>query len=107
MASFSFTCQPHIVIPSDVTEIPYRAYFQCTSLVSIVLHAGIVSIGSQAFQGCTSLASPVNLPGLLTMGGNAFRSTSIPSANLGTALSSLASYVFYDCSSLTSVYAPN
>lgn len=46
-----------VVIPEGVTEIPYSAFYGCTSLVDVDMPSTITSIVNQAFRGCTSLAS--------------------------------------------------
>ena len=106
MATTLPPCQRDVTIPSNVAEIPYRAYFGCTALVNLVLHSAIISVGNEAFSGCTSLTSDISLPGLQTLGVSAFRGSDIRSADLGQ-ITTVSEYAFYYCHSLEWVKAPN
>ena len=55
-----------------VTEIQYRAFYNCTAMISITLPDTIVNISTQAFSGCANLES-IELPeGLRYIGNRAF-----------------------------------
>ena len=59
-------------VPTSVTEIGEKAFYNCRNLTSIVLHDDITSIGSYAFYNCVNITS-INLSSsLTTIGYNAF-----------------------------------
>ena len=59
-----------VVVPSTlgglpVTNIGYRAFYNCRGLTRITLPNSLTTIGDRAFSGCTGLTS-VTLPNSLT-----------------------------------------
>ncbi len=44
-----------ILLPDELTAIPWAAFDSCTALEELTIPDGVVSIGSRAFSGCTSL----------------------------------------------------
>ena len=50
----------NLAVPSDVTEIPPRAFNACISLATVTLHENVTKIGSNAFTSCTSLVEVIN-----------------------------------------------
>ena len=48
-----------LVIPSEVTTIPSRAFCGCTGLTSITIPNSVTSIGRKAFNNCSALTSIV------------------------------------------------
>ena len=113
-----------LVIPDSVTSINSYAFRDCTSLTSIEIPASVTSIGSSAFYGCTSLES-ITLPFVgatkngtsNTLFGYIFgawsydaNSSYVPSSLKTVVITggtSIGSYAFRDCTSLTSVTIPN
>ena len=104
-----------ITIPNSVTSIGGCAFSGCTSLASITIPDGVTSIGKGAFSDCTSLmafygkfASADNrcliVDGELNSFAIACNATEYIIPN---GVFSIGSYVFEDCTSLTSVTIPN
>lgn len=63
-----------ITLPSDLTEIPYRAFwnFKGSFGTELVIPEGVTSIGAGAFMNCTGLTK-ITFPSTLTsIGNNAF-----------------------------------
>lgn len=71
----------NLIIPDGVTEIPFAAFYGCTSIKNIKLSDSIITIGKSAFNKCVNLES-------VTIGKNVV---------------TIAGYAFKDCSSLTNV----
>ena len=107
-----------ITIPNSVTSIESNAFYNCISLTSITIPNSVTSIGSYAFRGCSSLTSITvddgntiydsrnNCNALIETSTNTLicgcSSTIIPNS-----VTSIESYAFYNCSSLTSITIPN
>ena len=106
-----------IEIPESVTSIGSYAFQHCTSLTSITIPESVTSIGSCAFSGCTSLTSIT-----VSEGNTAYASVDgvlytydmtelicYPASKTDTsftipdAVTSIGSYAFYKCTSLTSI----
>lgn len=61
-----------VVLPSSLTMISDKAFYQAEQLERVVIPEGVKRIGSQAFYGCTSLKS-IDIPNSVThIGSNAF-----------------------------------
>ena len=72
-------------IPTSVTTIGNRAFYDCGSLTSIVIPNSVTTIGDEAFFDCDMLSS-VTIPNSVT---------------------TIGDYAFYDCKNLSSVIIPN
>ncbi|MBQ8430933.1 MAG: leucine-rich repeat domain-containing protein, partial [Clostridia bacterium] len=111
-----------VVIPSDVIIIGSYAFSGCSSLTSIEIPSSVESIGYSAFSRCSSLVS-ITLP---IVGGSETKNTYLgyifgSSSYLDissyvpkslkevilTNCTSIGSYAFYGCSSLTSIEIPS
>ena len=110
-----------VELPSSVGSIGYNAFYGCSSLSSVELPSSVTSIGSGAFSGCSSISSInvdnentkyTSIEGVLFNkgktqiieypGGRKEESYNIPSS-----ITSIGSYAFYRCSSLSSVGIPS
>ena len=61
-----------IVISQGITNIPYFAFRDATSLTEITIPATVTSIGNKAFQGCPTLTEIVIPTGVTSIGDFAF-----------------------------------
>lgn len=107
-----------IIIPDSVTSISGNAFYECTSLTSVTIPDSVTSIGTSAFGGCSSLTSIVvdsgntiydsrnNCNAIIETATNTLiagcNNTIIPNS-----VTTIGSYAFRNCSSLTSVTIPN
>ena len=74
-----------IKFDGNVTLVEYRAFYNCSTLLSVSIPEGVTTIGYVAFEGCGALES-VSIPNSVT---------------------SIVGSAFYYCSSLTNVTIPN
>ena len=95
------------LIPEDVTQIGYGAFFGCFDLTSVMIPSGITVIGTEAFRDCYGLSS-ICLPDNITMisygcfnGCKNLTSLSIPSG-----VTTIRDYAFSGCVGLTSLTIP-
>ena len=106
-----------IEMPASVTSIGDEAFSSCDSLTSIEMPASVTSIGSYAFAGCNSLTSITVAEGNLTYhsAGNCLIETESKTLIAGCknsviptdgSVTSIGSYAFYFCDSLTSIEIP-
>ncbi len=108
-----------ITIPSGVTSIDDHAFTNCTSLKNITIPDGVTSIDDDAFSGCISLTS-------INVGNNNSKYSSIDgvlynkskteliycpegkiSITIPDSVTSIGSYAFSDCTSLTNITIPD
>ncbi|MBQ4586901.1 MAG: leucine-rich repeat protein [Clostridia bacterium] len=114
-----------VIIPNSVTTISSYAFYNCNSLTSIVIPDSVTSIGRNAFEGCDSLES-ITIP---FVGGGDSSSGSfsknfahifgcnyvgdgskIPASLqkvIITGGTSISSYAFENCKSITSIVIPD
>ncbi|MBQ2740894.1 MAG: leucine-rich repeat domain-containing protein [Clostridia bacterium] len=108
-----------LVLPSYITEIHERAFYNCNTLTSVVIPDSITSIGVSAFYGCSSLES-ITMPfgwyrkdgfadkplGYL-FGGSSYKNNAsyVPTSlkEVRITCGGIDQYAFYGCNSLTSV----
>ena len=106
-----------VVIPDSVTSIGYGAFDGCNNLTSVVIGDSVTSIGNYAFSGCSSLtnitvhennASYKDIDGnLYTKDGATLIQYAVGKTDtsfiIPGSVTSIGSYAFSNCSSLTSV----
>ncbi len=91
-----------VVIPDSVTEIGYRAFYDCIALTSMTIPDSVTAIDDYAFYRCTSLQSLTLSNSLLTLGAYAFAEcTALQSLALPNTLTTIDNYTFQNCLSLT------
>ena len=91
-----------------VTSINYRAFKDCSSLISVVISNSVTSIGDSAFSGCSGLTSVVIGNSVTSIRNSAFYNcSSLTSIEIPNSVTSIDSYAFRDCSSLTSIVIGN
>ena len=110
-----------ITIPNSVTSIGSYAFYKCSSLTSITIPNSVTSIGYGVFQNCSSLTAinvDTNNPNYSSVDGVLFNKdqTTLIQHPIGNTRSeytipntvtSIESWAFSKCSSLTSVTIPN
>ena len=103
-----------VIIPDSVTEIEsqesvgdtyYSAFRNCTSLKSITLPNKLTKIGYKAFNGCTGLTS-ITIPNSVTRLFGFDGCTGLTSITIPSSVTKI-SWVFRNCSNLTSVIIEN
>ena len=107
-----------IEIPSGVTSIASSAFSRCSSLTSIEIPSGVTSIASSAFDGCSSLQITVAEGNTVYCSDNGSlynatkttlirRAGGVSTVNILDTVTSIGSYAFSGCSSLTSIEIPS
>ena len=103
-AFYQFTKLTSVEIPGSITSIGSYAFYCCTSLTSVTIGDSVTSIGERAFEGCSFLTE-VTIPDSVTsLGARAFSGcTSLVTAVIGDGVKTIPSYTFYHCTALTTV----
>ena len=118
---YNCTSLSSVTIPDSVTSIGVDAFHGCTSLSSVTIPDSVTSIASRAFAVCTSLATITvdsNNANYSSIDGVMFNkdATAIISYPAGKqsaayiipdSVTSIGSYAFYSCTSLSSVTIPD
>lgn len=95
-------------IPSSVTTICDRGFWQCSGITTVDIPNSVTSIGERAFEYCRALTS-VSLPNSITsiesitFGG----CWSLESIDIPQSVTSIGEFVFSNCSNLASITLPN
>ena len=104
------TITPYItklVISKGITNIPYYAFSDATSLTEITIPTTVTSIGDNSFMGCTSLTEIAIPTSVTSIGGCAFMGcTSLTEIVIPTSVTSIGGRAFEKCTSLTEVVIP-
>lgn len=112
MQSFgNYTCTPwyisgckEVVISEGVSNISYKAFYNCSSLEKIMLPNSVTQIDEYAFYNCTNLQNITFPSKLSSIGRNAFYNCmSIDTIVLPNSLLSISTGAFYGCISLDKV----
>lgn len=85
--AFHYSGLVSINLPSNLTNIEYRAFEYCGCLTDITIPNSVANIGTDAFRNCSRLMRVV--------------------FDDGSKLTCIESGTFYDCSSLTTIEIPN
>ena len=108
------SCLTSITIPDSVTSIGSQAFFGCSSLTNVTMGNGVKEIGNGAFNNCENLKFNEYKDGFYL--GNEdnpylalikIKSNNIASFEINSATKIIASNVFENCSSLSSITIPD
>lgn len=97
-----------IALPSTISSIGDRAFYDCQNLTSINLPKGITSIGRYTFMYCPKLAS-IDIPDTVTsIGESAFYScNALTSIVIPDSVTSIAQEAFESCENLVNITISN
>ena len=87
----------------NVTEIGYRAFYNCRNLTSITIPSSVKTINHYAFYNCSSLSSANIANGVTTIGDAAFARSGITSLSIPKSVTGIYSSAFNYCSNLASI----
>ena len=102
--------QGEYTIPSNVTNIGNRAFYDCDGLTSVTIPNSVTNIESFAFAYCSSLTSITIPDGVTRLAGAVFNGCSgLKSVTIPNGVTYIDLRVFDGCTSLTNIYcyAPN
>ncbi|MCD7887489.1 MAG: leucine-rich repeat protein, partial [Clostridiales bacterium] len=101
-----------ISLPDGMTSICSFAFRDCTNLTELILPDSITTLGYCILDGCTNLTS-INYPSSLNSCGHTtkyaspFAGSSIETVSFSDGVTSISTYAFYDCTTLTSITIPD
>ena len=97
----------NITLPSGVTAIGERAFYDRAEIRSVAMPDTVTDIASFAFNGCTGLAEIRLSRNIKSIGSFAFNNCrSLTGIDLPEGLQTLSTYAFHGCSSVTSLTLP-
>ncbi|MBR5822426.1 MAG: leucine-rich repeat protein [Alistipes sp.] len=106
--SFIATGLAEYTIPQNVTTISVGVFKDCNNLKRITIPDSVTRIGMYAFDGCRGeLIVNCNIPAGASYLSGAFYGSKFTSVTIGSGVTTIGDYAFYNCDSLTSVTIPN
>lgn len=91
----------------DAVQIPFGAFYNCSTIQEISLNKEIASIGEYAFRYCSALKTVDTPDGTTSIGKNAFEGcTSLTDAVLGENIATIGESVFAGCDSIENLTVP-
>ena len=98
----------NVIIPNGITEISYKAFYNCSSLKSIIIPDSVKSIGASAFYGCNNLMHINISNGVTSIGSHAFLDcSSLTNIEIPDTVIRIGSFAFYNCSNLIDITIPD
>ena len=96
------------IIPEGMTEIPFRAFFNCEDLTTVVIPDSVTCIVNGAFYGCSSLTEIVIPNSVTSIGPGAFAyCSSLKNIVIPNSVTTIGYNAFGFCTSLTNIVIPN
>ena len=96
-----------IVLEEGVTSIGFKAFQQCSGMMSVILPDSLKSIECAAFEGCSGLTSVTIPQSVTSIGDSAFSDCgSLTDVTFPDGLESIGNDVFFNCSSLRCATIP-
>lgn len=93
---------------NGVAQIGNFAFYKVTGLASITIPSSVTNFADNSFVGCNNLTSvTINYASNATLGGYQFQGVPIRSLTIGNKPTSIGKYMFYNCTSLTSIEIPS
>ena len=94
-----------IQVPTSITSIGYKAFYQCTQLSFIIIPSSVTEIGDFCFTNCSSITD-ITIPGSVnSIGYNAFADcTNLNTVKIEDGVTKIGSYAFSNCGNLQSKY---
>ena len=106
--AFAFSGLSSVTIPSNVTTIEYKAFWNCSKLASVTIQNGVTTIGESAFSYCSSLTTATIPNSVTSIGKDAFQGCrNLSAITMPSSLTSIEAGTFSYCISLASVTIPN
>ncbi|MDE5593805.1 MAG: leucine-rich repeat protein [Clostridiales bacterium] len=102
-----------IILPTDVTSIADYSFSGCSNITSIEIPSSVTNIGNKAFSNCSSLETVYwNAIECEFYCGSFDQSlfpgcTKLTTVIIGSLVTKIPSYAFYECNSLTSIEIPS
>ncbi len=94
--------ETELVIPSNVTEIYYNAFYGCNNLISVTIPESVTMIGVQAFCGCHYLNNVIIGDGVTTISEYAFHDCNrLTTVSMGNNVAVIEKNAFYNCKMLS------
>lgn len=96
-----------VIIPSNVTEIGWGAFYKCLTLNKVTISDSVTNIIEAAFQGCSELLSVYIPNSVKCIGDKAFEDcTNLNNIVLPESVESIGKRAFKNCKSIVSISIP-